>query len=36
MEEILKDIKGHECKYQVSNFGRVKKFILMKLIRLKI
>ena len=24
MQEIWKDIKGYECLYQVSNFGRVK------------
>ena len=30
MEEIWKDIKGYEGRYQISNFGRVKSLIYSK------
>ena len=30
MEEIWKDIKGYEGRYQISNFGRVKSLIYPK------
>lgn len=30
MEEIWKDIKGYEGRYQISNFGRVKSLIYHK------
>jgi hypothetical protein len=35
MEEIWKDIKGHEGLYQISNFGRVKSFMSSNVIILK-